>query len=162
MKGNIIHRLHYILGKSAANINRQVNDLAVLLQEVKNNTADQEGYTLIMYGSRFSDEMRELIYIPERHPSFALQVDTSSRGVNGFPVSINNCLIFQVSNTKLNYSLLVRNTSFGELKIFQYPDGTLFNTFYRSSVDPLEGVIRTLWEIDMQVTSPLVARFEHI
>jgi len=162
VKTNIIHRLHYILGKSAANINRQVNDLAVLLQEVKDNTVNQDGYTFIMYGSRFRDEMRDLIYTPDRHTQFGLQVDTSSRGINGFPIRINNCMIFQVSNTKLNYSLLVRNASFGELKIFQYPDGTLFNTFYRSSVDPLEGVIRTLWEIDMQVTSPLVARFEHI
>jgi hypothetical protein len=39
------------------------------------------------------------------------------------------------------------------------PDGTLF-TFYRSSDNPLEGVI-TLWEMEMEITGPLVARFEH-
>ncbi len=47
---------------------------------------------------------------------------------------------------------MVSAESFGELRLFRYPDGTLFNTFYRSSDDPLEGVMKTLWEIEMEIT----------
>lgn len=56
---------------------------------------------------------------------------------------------------------MVSSESFGELRLFRYPDGTLFNTFYHSSGDPLEGVMKTLWEIEMEITGPLVARFKH-
>lgn len=56
---------------------------------------------------------------------------------------------------------MVSAESFGELRLFRYPDGTLFNTFYSSSDNPLEGVMTTLWEMEMEITGPLVARFEH-
>jgi hypothetical protein len=56
---------------------------------------------------------------------------------------------------------MISPESFGELRLFRYPDGTLFNTFYRSSDDPLEGMLKTLWEMEMKITGPLVARFEH-
>jgi hypothetical protein len=56
---------------------------------------------------------------------------------------------------------MVNSESFGELRLFRYPDGTLFNTFYRSSDDPLKGVMKTLWDMEMEITGPLVARFDH-
>ncbi|MCM2755699.1 hypothetical protein LP585_23375 [Escherichia coli] len=117
---------------------------------------------LIIYGSRFSDELRELSYQPDRHAALNLQIDTPVRGVHGLPVRINNCLIYQVRHALQNYSLLVNRETFGELKLFRYPDGTLFNTFYRSSADPLEGELRTVWEFDMQVKGPLAGRFDHL
>ncbi|OAT17461.1 hypothetical protein M977_04123 [Buttiauxella gaviniae ATCC 51604] len=162
VKANILHRLHYLLGKLPAILLRQVNDLGVMLQEVQQRTADQRYYILVVYGSRFSYELMDLIYQVEKHGPLGIHVDASARGVNGLPFRINNCLIYQVRNTRQDYSLLVSDESFGELKLFRYPDGTLFNTFYRSSEDPLEGVMKTLWELDMQVTGSLVARFEHI
>ncbi|HHG0987326.1 TPA: hypothetical protein ACPURQ_005268, partial [Klebsiella pneumoniae] len=74
---------------------------------------------------------------------------------------INNCLIYLVLNSEQEFSVMVSAESFGELRLFRYPDGTLFNTFYRSSDNPLEGVMTTLWEMEMEITGPLVARFEH-
>ena len=56
---------------------------------------------------------------------------------------------------------MVSAESFGELKLFRYPDGTLFNTFYFSNGDPLEGVMKTLWEMEMEITDTPVVRFEH-
>jgi hypothetical protein len=41
---------------------------------------------------------------------------------------------------------MVSAESFGELRLF---NGTLF-TFYRSSDNPLEGVMTTLWEMEMK------------
>jgi hypothetical protein len=55
---------------------------------------------------------------------------------------------------------MVSAESFGELR-FRYPDGTLFNTFYRNNGDPLEGVMKTLWEMEMEITDTPVVRFEH-
>ncbi|WP_393970420.1 hypothetical protein [Kluyvera intermedia] len=162
IKANILHRLHYSLAKLPATNVTQVNDLGVMLQEVQQRTADQQDYILIVYGSRFSDELMDLFFQREKHAPLGIQVDASARGFNGLPFRINNCLIYRVRNTRRDYSLLVSAESFGELSFFSYPDGTLFNTFYRSSDDPLEGMMNTLWEIDMQITGPLVTRFEYI
>jgi len=38
---------------------------------------------------------------------------------------------------------------------------TFLNTFYRSNGDPLEGVMKTLWEMEMEITDTPVVRFEH-
>ena len=140
----------------------RISNLPDLLQAVRQHTADQRDSVLIIYGSRFSDELRELSYQPDRHAALNLQIDTPVRGVHGLPVRINNCLIYQVRHALQNYSLLVNRETFGELKLFRYPDGTLFNTFYRSSADPLEGELRTVWEFDMQVKGPLAGRFDHL
>ncbi|MGK0706873.1 hypothetical protein ACSFCW_25980 [Yokenella regensburgei] len=56
---------------------------------------------------------------------------------------------------------MVSTESFGELRLFSNPDGTLFNTFYRSNDDPFEGVIKTPWEMEMEITDTPVARFEY-
>ena len=66
-----------------------------------------------------------------------------------------------VLNSEQKFSLMVSAESFGELRLFRYPDGTLFNTFYRSNGDPLEGVMKTLWEMEMEITDTPVVRFEH-
>ena len=162
VKRNILHGLHYLLGRSQARLVMKINSLEDIIKKVAKASADQNNYILVIYGTRFSEELRELIYQRERHAALDIHVDVSARGVNSLPFRINNCQIYQVHNRRLDYSLLISSESFGELKLFRYPDGTLFNTFYRSSDDPLEGVMKTLWEMDMQVTGPLVARFEHI
>ena len=162
LKGSMLHRLHFMLGKLPSTLNTPVSNLPDLLQAVRQHTADQRDSVLIIYGSRFSDELRELSYQPDRHAALNLQIDTPVRGVHGLPVRINNCLIYQVRHALQNYSLLVNRETFGELKLFRYPDGTLFNTFYRSSADPLEGELRTVWEFDMQVKGPLAGRFDHL
>lgn len=131
------------------------------LMKVAQRSADQQYYILVSYGSRFSEELRELVYQPERHDAFSIQVDVSARGSRTLPFRINNCLIYLVLNSEQEFSVMVSAESFGELRLFRYPDGTLFNTFYSSSDNPLEGVMTTLWEMEMEITGPLVARFEH-
>lgn len=158
---NILRRLHYVLWQSQAKLTIEVNNLETLLMEVAQRSADQNNYILVIYGSRFSEELRELVYQPERHDAFSIHVDVSARGSRSLPFRINNCLIYLVLNSEQEFSLMVSAESFGELRLFRYPDGTLFNTFYRSSDDPLEGVMKTLWEIEMEITDTPVARFEH-
>ncbi|MBK0127490.1 hypothetical protein IAE30_27500 [Pantoea sp. S61] len=161
VKRNILHRLHYLLWQSRTELTMQVNALEKLLMEVAKLSAEQNNYFLVIYGSRFNEELRELVYQPERHEALSIHVDVHARGIGSLPVRINNCLIYLVHNSEKEFSLMVRAESFGELRLFKYPDGTLFNTFYRSSADPLEGVMKTLWEMEMDITGPLVARFEH-
>ncbi|MFW5404862.1 hypothetical protein [Pectobacterium carotovorum] len=161
VKTNILHRLHYLLGQSDAKLTMEVKNLEVLLKKVAKRSADQKNYILVIYGSRFSEELRELVYQRERHDAFDIHIDVSARGIHSLPFRINNCLIYEIPNYRQEYSLMVSTESFGELRLFSYPNGTLFNTFYRSSDDPLEGMMKTLWEMEMQITGPLVARFEH-
>lgn len=161
VKRNILHRLHYLLWQSQAKLTMEVKNLETLLMQVAQRSADKNNYILVIYGSRFSEELRELVYQPERHDAFSIHIDVSARGIGSLPFRINNCLIYLVLNSEQEFSLMVSAESFDELRLFRYPDGTLFNTFYRSSDDPLEGVIKTLWELEMQITGPLVARFEH-
>jgi hypothetical protein len=139
----------------------EVKNLETLLMNVAQRSADQNNYILVIYGSRFSKELKELVYQPERHDAFSIHVDVHARGIRSLPFRLNNCLIYLVLNSKQELSLMVSAESLGELRLFRYPDGTLFNTFYRSSDDPLEGVMKTLWEMEMEITGPLVARFEH-
>ncbi|WP_310592871.1 hypothetical protein [Escherichia coli] len=161
VKRNILHRLHYELWKSQAKLTIEVNNLETLLMEVAQRSADQNNYILMIYGSRFSEELRELVYQPARHDAFSIHVDVSARGSRSLPFRINNCLIYLVLNSEQKFSLMVSAESFGELRLFRYPDGTLFNTFYRSNGDPLEGVMKTLWEMEMEITDTPVVRFEH-
>ncbi|WP_336957532.1 hypothetical protein [Serratia sp. KG1D] len=161
VRTNIYHRLHNLLWQSQAKLTMEVKNLETLLMKVAQRSADQQNYILVSYGSRFSEELRELVYQPERHDAFSIQVDVSARGSRTLPFRINNCLIYLVLNSEQEFSVMVSAESFGELRLFRYPDGTLFNTFYSSSDNPLEGVMTTLWEMEMEITGPLVARFEH-
>ncbi|EPS4380859.1 hypothetical protein [Enterobacter hormaechei] len=161
VKRNILHRLHYELWKSQAKLTMEVNHLETLLMEVAQRSADQKNYILVIYGSRFNEELRELIHQSERHDAFSIHVDVSARGSHSLPFRINNCLIYLALNSEQEFSLMVSTESFGELRLFRYPDGTLFNTFYRSNGDPLEGVMKTLWEMEMEITDAPVVRFEH-
>ncbi|WP_326494266.1 hypothetical protein [Klebsiella quasipneumoniae] len=145
----------------APSLTIEVNNLETLLMEVAQRSADQNNYILMIYGSRFSEELRELVYQPARHDAFSIHVDVSARGSRSLPFRINNCLIYLVLNSEQKFSLMVSAESFGELRLFRYPDGTLFNTFYRSNGDPLEGVMKTLWEMEMEITDTPVVRFEH-
>lgn len=162
VKRSLLHRLHFLLGKEQAKFMMEVHSLEAMLSKVAKRSSDQEEYLLIVYGSKFSEELRELVYQAEKHSKFDIHVDALARGLHSLPFRINNCQICQVYNSKHEYTLMVSKKSFGELRLFRYPDGTLFNTFYCSSEDPIEGVMNTLWEVDMEVKGPLVARFEHI
>lgn len=161
VKNIILHRLHYMLWQSQAKLTMEVKNLETLLMQVAQSSVDQNNYILVIYGSRFSEELRKLVYQPERHDAFSLHVDVHARGNRSLPFRVNNCLIYLAPNFKRELSLMVSAESFGELRLFRYPDGTLFNTFYRSSDDPLKGVMKTLWEMEMEITDTLVARFEH-
>lgn len=161
VKRDICHRLHDLMKLSQAELTITVQGLNVLLKEVAQRSADQKNYILVIYGSRFSEELRELVYQRERHDAFNIHTDVSARGIHSLPYRINNCVIYLVHNSEQEFSLMVSPESFGELRLFRYPDETLFNTFYRSSDDPLKGVVKTLWEMEMEITAPPVARFEH-
>lgn len=161
VRTNILYELHDLLRKSQAKLTMKVKSLDVLLKKVAQRSADQKNYILVIYGSCFSEELRDLVYQRERHAAFDIHADASARGIHSLPYRVNNCIIYLVHSSEQEYSLMISPESFGELSLFRYPDGTLFNTFYRSSDDPLEGMIKTLWEMEMEITGPLVARFEH-
>lgn len=58
MNRNILRRLHYVLWQSQAKLTIEVNNLETLLMEVAQRSADQNNYILVIYGSRFSEELR--------------------------------------------------------------------------------------------------------
>ncbi len=76
---------------------------------------------------------------------------------------IGNCTIYFVPDCQDNYSLLVRNSSFGRLRLFRYPDDTMFCTFCREDADDsLKSIMTHLWELDAEMTDPVIAMFNHV
>lgn len=156
----LLDQLHYQLGTMAVGRTITVENAERLLQEIRHITADDHPYVLVMYGAWYNDELRELLSQKEKHSGMGISVDTAVRGINVLPYRINNTVLYHVRKSQLSYALLLSTAAFGEIKLFRYPDGTLFNTFYSEGDDPLKGVQTTLWETELQLTGSVVARFE--
>lgn len=78
------------------------------------------------------------------------------------PFRINNCVLYQFWNDENSHAFLLRNSSSGGLQMFRYPDDTLFTTFWQTSDEnPLQGILSTVWDPEMEVTGPAVVRIEH-
>lgn len=140
-----------------------VRDVEGLLEHLREMTADNEGYTLIFFGTRLQSELRDLTYHEDRHAELGITLDwTSSRG-GLMPIRINNCGIYAVDGYEGCYSLLIRNNIFGNLHLHGDPDGLLFSSSWQASgEDPLSGTVTTTWEQEMEIKGSVVTRFEHL
>ncbi|KLP31078.1 hypothetical protein [Enterobacter roggenkampii] len=156
----LLSQLHDQLSTLPVGHTIPVENAERLLQEIRRITADNSPYVLVMYAAWYNDELRELLSQKEKHSGLGISVDPAVRGISVLPYRVNNTVLYQVRGSQLNYALLLSTAAFGEMKLFRYPDGTLFNTFYCEGDDPLKGVQTTLWETELQLTGSIIARFE--
>ncbi|CTW21754.1 hypothetical protein [Escherichia coli] len=160
---NEIHRKLYI---NRGQLSEDISDLDKLFHKVTIFMEKEDDCTLIVYGNCFSMELYELEYRTDKHNELGIKrVSKPDKGYQPhvLPYMISNCTIYFVPNCQDNYSLLVRNSSFGRLRLFRYPDDTMFCTFCRENADdPLKSIITHLWEQDAEVTDPVIAMFNHV
>ncbi|MDM9614619.1 hypothetical protein [Kosakonia cowanii] len=140
-----------------------INDINIFCRKICELTVGNPDCTVIMFGTRFGRELRELIHHKERYEELGISMTESFPRGGTLPFRINNCPIYQVwSDNEIDHSLLIENSSFGEFRLFRYPDGSLFNTFWRNSDDnSLKGILTTLWDPEMELTGSVVARINH-
>ncbi|EJM9652847.1 hypothetical protein NPC15_004799, partial [Escherichia coli] len=140
-----------------------VRDVKGLLKHLREMTVDNDDSTLIFFGTRLGSDLRELIYHADRHAELGITLDRSSRPGGLMPIRINGCGIYQEFASERCYSLLVRNSIFGNLHLQSDPDGLLFNSSWQTdSQDPLTGSVTTTWNQVLEIEGAVVARFEHL
>ncbi|HIB0426605.1 TPA: hypothetical protein ACWSYQ_002042 [Escherichia coli] len=140
-----------------------VRDVKGLLKHLREMTVDNDDSTLIFFGTRLGSDLRELIYHADRHAELGITLDRSSRPGGLMPIRINGCGIYQEFASERCYSLLVRNSIFGNLHLQSDPDGLLFNSSWQTdSQDPLTGSVTTTWNQVLEIQGAVVARFEHL
>ncbi|EFT2914139.1 hypothetical protein HVL52_004751, partial [Escherichia coli] len=158
-----IHRKLFI---NRGQLSEDIVNLDELFHKVKIFMEKEEDCTLIVYGDCFSRKLYELEYCTDKYNELGIKrVSKPEKGYQPhvLPYMIGNCTIYFVPNCQDNYSLLVRNSSFGRLRLFRYPDDTMFCTFCREDADdPLKSIITHLWELDAEMTDPVIAMFNHV
>jgi len=163
VKKYLLNDVYSGLGRLPPAYTEEVRDIDELLKHVRKLTSDNDNYTLIFFGTRLVSELRELTYHEDKHPELGITIDNTSRVRDLMPLRINNCVIYQAWGYKRCYSLLVRNSTFGDLHLLSDSDGVLFSTSWQSSDgDPLAGTVTTLWKQKLEISGSMVARFEHI
>lgn len=158
-----IHRKLFI---NRGHLSEDIVNLDELFHKVNIFMEKEEDCTLIVYGDCFSRNLYELEYCTDKHNELGIKrVSKPEKGyqTHVLPYMIGNCTIYFVPNFQDNYSLLVRNSSFGRLRLFRYPDDTMFCTFCREDADdPLKSIMTHLWELDAEMTDPVIAMFNHV
>lgn len=163
VKKSLLHDVYSSLVRLPSDRTEEVREVEELLKRLRELTSDNDNYTLIFFGTRLGSELRELTYQEDRHPELGITIDKTSRISDLMPFRINNCAIYQVWGYKGCYSLLVRNSTFGNLVLLNDSDGVLFSSSWQiSDKDPLVGTVATLWKQDLEITGSVVARFEHL
>ncbi|UCQ13139.1 hypothetical protein [Edwardsiella tarda] len=163
VKNYLLHDVYRILSHLPPQRIENVRNVDELLQHVRDMTADNDGFTLIFFGTRLGSELRELTYHADRHAELGITVDLTSPPGGLMPVRINGCVVYQVWGYKGCYSLLVRNSTFGNLHLRRDPDGLLFSSSWRTnSEDPMTGSVTTTWNQMLEINGAVVARFEHL
>lgn len=139
-----------------------INSTEEFCKKILEITSGKPEFTLIIFGTKFARDLRDLIHHRELHDVLGITINDTSRESGALPFKINNCTVYEVWGSEDNHTLLVRNNSFSELRMFRYPDGSLFTTFWRISDEtPLEGTLYTVWDPEIEVTGSVVARINH-
>lgn len=163
VKNSLRHDVYRILSHLQPQRTENVSHVDELLQHVREMTADNDSFTLIFFGTRLGSELRDLTHHADRHTELGITVDLTSLPVGLMPVRINGCVVYQVWGYKECYSLLVRNSTFGNLHLQREPDGLLFSSsWHTDSADPLTGSVTTTWNQMLEINGAVVARFEHL
>lgn len=160
---NTVHRKLFI---NRGQLSEDIGNLDELFHKVKIFMKKEEDCTLIVYGDCFSRKLYELEYCTDKHNELGIKrVSKPEKGYQPHVLQymIGNCTIYFVPDCQDNYSLLVRNSSFGRLRLFRYPDDTMFCTFCREDADDsLKSIMTHLWELDAEMTDPVIAMFNHV
>ncbi|EFC3436640.1 hypothetical protein CTR46_005026 [Escherichia coli] len=163
---NILNTVHRKLFINRGQLSEDIGNLDELFHKVKIFMKKEEDCTLIVYGDCFSRKLYELEYCTDKHNELGIKrVSKPEKGYQPHVLQymIGNCTIYFVPDCQDNYSLLVRNSSFGRLRLFRYPDDTMFCTFCREDADdPLKSIMTHLWELDAEMTDPVIAMFNHV
>ncbi|EOK4925884.1 hypothetical protein ACUAXY_004818 [Escherichia coli] len=158
-----IHRKLFI---NRGQFSEDIGNLDELFHKIKIFMKKEEDCTLIVYGNCFSRKLYELEYCTDKHNELGIKrVSKPEMGYQPHVLQymIGNCTIYFVPDCQDNYSLLVRNSSFGRLRLFRYPDDTMFCTFcLEDADDPLKSIMTHLWELDAEMTDPVIAMFNHV
>ncbi|MCU7063520.1 hypothetical protein K7R09_17090 [Serratia ureilytica] len=163
VKNYLLHDVYRILSHLPPQRTENVRSVDELLHHLREMTADNDGFTLIFFGTRLGNELRELTHQADRHAELGITVDLTSPPGGLMPVRINGCVVYQVWGYKGCYSLLVRNSIFGNLHLRRDPDGLLFSSSWQTdSEDPLIGSVTTTWNQMLEINAAVVARFEHL
>ncbi|MGM8330303.1 hypothetical protein ACS6F2_20875 [Enterobacter hormaechei subsp. xiangfangensis] len=163
VKKYLLHDVYHILSHLPPQRTETVRNVDELLQHVRKMTADKDGFTLIFFGTRLGSELRELTHHADRHAELGITVDLTSPRNGLMPVRINGCVVYQVWGYEGCYSLLVRNSIFGNLHLRRDPEGLLFSSSWQTEgEDPLTGSVTTTWHQMLEINGAVVARFDHL
>ncbi|MFS2224870.1 hypothetical protein [Pantoea sp. B65] len=163
VKYSLLRDVYYGLSQLLALRTESVRDVEGLLKHLREMTVDNDDFTLIFFGTRLRSDLRELTHHTDRHAELGITLDSSSRPGGLMPVRINGCGIYQVWASERCYSLLVRNSIFGNLHLQSDPDDLFFSSSWQTdSQDPLTGWVTTTWNQLLEIEGAVVARFEHL
>ncbi len=163
VKYSLLHDVYRGLSQLLALRTENVRDVEGLLKHLREMTIDNGDFTLIFFGNRLGSDLRELTHHVNRHAELGITLDNSSRSGGLMPLRINGCGIYQIWGSERCYSLLVRNSIFGNLHLRSDPDDLLFSSSWKTdSRDPLTGSVITTWNQLLEIEGVVVARFEHL
>ncbi|MDJ3479451.1 hypothetical protein LEB14_01080 [Salmonella enterica] len=162
VKALMLKKLYHLVGNMPIEYSEDINSTEEFCKKILEITSGKPEFTLIIFGTKFARDLRDLIHHRELHDVLGITINDTSRESGALPFKINNCTVYEVWGSEDNHTLLVRNNSFSELRMFRYPDGSLFTTFWRISDEtPLEGTLYTVWDPEIEVTGSVVARINH-
>lgn len=163
VKYSLLNDVYRGLSQLLALRTENVRDVEGLLKHLREMTVDNDDFTLILFGNRLGSDLRELTLHANRHAELGIILVNSPRSSGLMPLRINGCGIYQVWSSEKCYSLLVRNSIFGNLHIQIDPDDQLFCSSWQvNSQDPLTGSVTTTWNQLLEIEGAVVARFEHV
>lgn len=163
IKQYLHHNVYNLLNHLPSIYTEVIHDVDGLLNRLQELTKDNDDYTLIFFGTKLQSELHTLTYNSESHSKFGLTIDRKLLTSGLMSLKCNNCTIYPVREGNKCYSLLVRNSVFGEFRLLSDSDGMIFNSSWQSSsTNQLEGTISTLWKQQLEITGSVVARFKHL
>lgn len=140
-----------------------VCDVEGLLKHLREMTVDNDDFTLIFFGTRLARDLYKLTYQADKHVELGITLDNSSRPDDLMPIRINGCGIYQVRDSERHYSLLIRNSIFGNLHLRGDSNGLIFSSSWQTDrQDPLTVSVTTTWNQVLEIKGAVVARFEHV
>ncbi|MFJ5455185.1 hypothetical protein ACIPT4_19320 [Pectobacterium jejuense] len=162
IKSGMLNHVYSTLSRLPVSHIEDINDVDMFCKRIGEMTADCPDCTVMIFGTRFGRELQDLVFQKDRHDALGISMITSSRTNGALPFRIHNCTVWQVWGDETDCTLLVENSSFGSLRMFRYPDGSLFTIFWQSrDENPLEGTLTTLWDPEMDITGSVMAKFFH-
>jgi len=157
----VLRSIHTDLYYMKSNLMEKISDLPSLFGKLIELTDDGDDYTLIIYGDFFINKLNACSDFCEKYKKSILTYEGKTFN-HLLPYGVQNCNIYNPPGYQEGYSLLIKNSSLKHLRLFRYPDETMFCSFYRAdNHDQIKGMITHMLEYDFEITAPVVAMFVH-